>query len=84
MNRLEDFCPRPLIFTVSIPGLTLTKARREVFPITPGPMIATDFASSFAKYYAANTGNSPCSAKNMRRFADTTARVGSKEPSLPF
>ena len=58
-NESIDFCPRPLIFTVSIPGHTLKNAAKLVFPITPGPMIEATFESFLARYLAPTPGIAP-------------------------
>ena len=55
---MEAF-PLPLILTVSMYGQTLKKAAREVFPMTPGPTIATVLESFLARYLAPTPGIAP-------------------------
>ena len=71
-NESIDFFPLPLIFTVSILGHTLINAARAVFPITPGPTMATVFESFLARYFAPTPGIAPV-LYALKRFADISA-----------
>ena len=54
-----DLEPLPFIFNVSRFGQTAMNAAREVFPITPGPMMETTFESFLARYLAPTPGIPP-------------------------
>ena len=71
-NESIEFFPRPLIFTVSILGHTLINAASAVFPITPGPTIATVVESFLARYFAPTPGMAPV-LYALNRLADISA-----------